>query len=99
MPLQITPRTIAHPEIAFDKTLISLAISPVIVNNNIEAAMSMRCVPYRILPDDTIDVAENMAQTINIGAVFEQAKSDPALAKAVSRILDTLQDFLTETAI
>lgn len=99
MPLQIAPRTLAHPEIAFDKTLISLAISPVIVDNHVEAAMSMRCVPYRVLPDDTIDAAENMAQTVNVGAVFEQAKSDPALAKAASRIWDALQDYLTETAI
>lgn len=99
MPLVITPRQIAHPEIAFDKTLISLAISPVIVDNHIDAAMSMRCVPYRIMPDDTIDAAENMAQTINIGAVFEQAKTDPALAKAASRIWDALQDYLTESAI
>lgn len=97
MPLQITPRTLAHPEITFDKTLISLAISPVIVDNHVDAAMSMRCVPYRVLPDDTIDAAENMAQTINVGAVFEQAKSDPALAKAASRIWDALQDYLTET--
>lgn len=99
MPLVITPRQIAHPEIAFYKTLIYMSISPVVVDNHIEAAMSMRCVPYRILPDDTIDAAENMAKTVNVGAVFEQAKSDPALAKAASRIWDALQDYLTETDI
>lgn len=99
MPLQITPRTVAYPEIAYDKTLIYMSIGPVVVDDHIEGALSMLLEPYRVLPDGAIDVAKNMAKTINVGAVFQQAQTDPALAKAVSRIWDALQDYLTEAAI
>ena len=104
MPMQITPRTLAHPEIPYGKPLIYLSISPQIHQNEdgtqfVEAAMSMMIEPCRYLPDGTIDVAKNLCETINVGAVFEQAKSDPALAKAASRIWDALQDYLSETGI
>lgn len=99
MPLIIQPKEIKEPDNAYDKTLISLAISPIVMDSDIDAAMSMRCVPYRVLADGNIESREDLAVTINSGAVFEQAKTDPALAKAASRIWDALQDYLTETAI
>jgi hypothetical protein len=99
MPLTITPRTIAEPEVAYDKTLISLAISPIILENRIEAAMSMRCVPYRVLADDSIDKNEDLAVTINSGAVFAEAATDPALAMATSQIWDALQAYLIAKGI
>ena len=104
MSMTITPREITYPKIPYDKPLIYLSISPQIHQREdgtqfVEAAMSMTIEPCRYLPDGTIDVAANLRHTVNIGAVFEQAKSDPALAKAVPRIWDALQDFITESGI
>ena len=99
MPLTITPRAIQEPDTAYDKTLISLAISPIIMDDHIEAAMSMRCVPYRVLADGSICKAEDMAVTINSGAVFAEAATDPALAAAATAIWDALQDYLTAKGI
>ena len=99
MPLTITPRTIAEPKTAYDKTLVSLAISPIIIDKHIEAAMSMRCVPYRVLSDGNIESREDMAQTINSGAVFAEAQTDPALAQAAAAIWDALQGYLSAKGI
>lgn len=99
MPLTITPKTIIEPSNPYDKTLISLAISPIIMENNIEAVMSMRCVPYRILSDGTIDKNEELAITINSGAVFAEAQQDPALAQAAASIWDALQSYLSAKGI
>jgi hypothetical protein len=99
MPLTITPRAIQEPEVAYDKTLISLAISPIIMGNDIEAAMSMRCVPYRVLADGSICKADDLAVTINSGAVFAEAATDPALASAAAAIWDALQAYLTAKGI
>ena len=99
MPLTITPRAIPEPKTAYDKTLISLAISPIILETGIEAAMSMRLVPYRVLSDGSIEAREDMAQTINSGAVFAEAATDPALAQAAAAIWDALQGYLTAKGI
>jgi hypothetical protein len=99
MPLTITPRAIPEPKTAYDKTLISLAISPIILETGIEAAMSMRLVPYRVLSDGSIESREDMAQTINSGAVFAEAQTDPALAMAASQIWDALQGYLSAKGI
>lgn len=104
MSMTITPREIAYPKIPYDKPLIYLSISPQIHQNEdgtqfVEAAMSMTIDPCRYLPDGTIDVAKNLRETINVGAVFEQAKSDPALAAAAQAIWDALQTYITDKAI
>lgn len=99
MPLQITPRAVSEPKTAYDKALISLSISPIIQGNDIEAAMSMRCVPYRVLADGSICKAEDMAVTINSGAVFAESTQDPALAAAAAAIWDALQGYLTAKGI
>lgn len=99
MPLTITPRPVAEPDNAYDKTLISLAISPIILEGDIEAAMSMRCVPYRVLADGSIDANENLAVTINSGAVFAESATDPALATAAEAIWTALQTYLSAKGV
>ena len=98
MPLTITPRTVANPEIPYDKSLISLAISPIVMDGHIEAAMSMRCVPYRVI-DGAVESREDMAVTINSGAVFAESQQDPALAAAATQIWDALQTYLVAKSI
>ena len=98
MPLQITPRTVANPEIPYDKTLVSLAISPIVLGSDIEAAMSLRCVPYRVV-DGAIESREDLAVTINSGAVFAESEQDPAIAAAAQKIWDALQTYLSAKGI
>lgn len=98
MPLQITPRTVVNPEIPYDKTLVSLAISPIVLDGDIEAAMSMRCVPYRVV-DGAIESREDYAVTVNSGAVFAESAMDPALAAAAQQIWDALQNYITAKSI
>ena len=99
MPLTITPRPVAEPDNAYDKTLISLAISPIIMDGDIEAAMSMRCVPYRVLADGSIESRDDLAVTINSGAVFAESATDPALATAAEAIWTALQTYLVQKGI
>lgn len=99
MPLTITPRPVSEPEVAYDKTLISLAISPILMEGDIEAAMSMRCVPYRVLSDGSIESRDDLAVTVNSGAVFAEAQQDPALAAAAAAIWDALQTYLVAKGI
>lgn len=98
MPLQITPRTVANPEIPYDKTLVWMAISPIVLESDIEATMNLRCVPYRVI-DGVVESREDLAVTINSGAVFAQAQQDPALAAAASAIWDALQTYLSAKGI
>ena len=98
MPLQITPRTVANPEIPYDKSLVSLAISPIVQGGDIEAAMSMRCVPYRVI-DGAIESREDLAVTINSGAVFAESAQDPALAAAAQTIWTAIQTYLSTKGI
>lgn len=99
MPLTITPRPLVEPNNPYDKTLINLAISPLVQGDSIEGAMSLRLTPYRVLSDGRIDVAESLAESISSGAVFAEAATDPALAKAVTAIWTALQTYLEDKGI
>ena len=95
MPLTITPKPVRDPEIAFDKTLVTLAVSPVIKGKTIDANMAMVCTPYRVLADGSIEINEDLQQHFISGSVFEDALVDAALATAAARVWDAIQDFLT----
>lgn len=99
MPITITPKTEQYPDLPYDKALVSLSIAPVVQGNNVEAALSLRVVPYRELPDGTIDTAESLAYTEAVGNVFERAQSDPALAAAAGAIYPAIQAFLTARGV
>lgn len=99
MPITIQPKTEAYPDIPYDKALVSLAISPIVNGSAVEAALSLRVVPYRVLPDDTIDTNEALAYNEAIGNVFERSRSDPALAAAAGVVFDAVQQFLTARGV
>lgn len=99
MPITITPKAEQHPDIPYDKALVSLAISPIVQGTNVEAAMALRVVPYRELPDGTIDTNEALAYNEAIGNVFERSRSDPALAAAAGVVFDAVQQFLTARGV
>lgn len=89
------PKTVTHPDIPFDCLGVSLAISPVWQPTDVEAAVSIRAVPYRVLPDGSIDKDENAAWTFNTGSAFADAQNDPALAVAAGTLMTVIQNFLT----
>lgn len=93
--ISTTPKTFTHPDIPFDRLGVSLAISPVWQPTDVEAAMSIRAVPYRVLPDGSIDKDENSAWTFSTGSAFADAQNDSALAVASSTLMTAIQDFLT----
>jgi hypothetical protein len=99
MPITISPKSVAFPEIPYDKSLVYLNISPIVQGAEIEAAMNLRVVPYRILPDGMVDVAEAMAYNESVGQAFAQSATDPALAAAAGVIFSAIQAFLTARGV
>lgn len=92
--LTTTPKAIDHPEIPFDRLGVSLAISPIWKPDDVEAAVSITAIPYRVLPDGSIDKLEKAAWSYNNGQVFADAAHDPVLADAVSTMMVAIQAFL-----
>ncbi len=88
------PVEIQFPEIPFDKLAISLAISPLFEPTRIGASVAMQCIPYRILPDGTVEAKREAARSIAIGDAFVEAQNDPALAVAVQTIYGALGQFV-----
>lgn len=99
MPFSITPRAIPDGELPYDKTLINLAISPIVQEGDIEAAMNLTCTPYRVLSDGTVESRPDLAFSFLSGAVFAKAQDDPALATAASAIWSAIQGYLTAKGV
>lgn len=92
--LTSTPKAISNPEIPYDRLGVSLAISPIWKPNDVEAAVSITAIPYRVLPDGSIDKLEAAAWSYNNGQVFANSLTDPALAAAASALMTAVQNFL-----
>jgi hypothetical protein len=92
--LTSTPKVIDSPEIPYDRLGVSLAISPIWKQNDVEAAVSITAVPYRVLPDGSIDKLESGAWSYNCGQVFAASENDPALAEAATALMTAVQNFL-----
>ena len=91
MPITTTvPRELEYPEIPFDKYLVYLSLSPVFLPDTIEGFMSLRLVPYRILPSGVIDKLEDDAYEESITRVWEKASTDPIFAKAMSMLMSMI---------
>lgn len=94
MPIAITPKDSPHPEIPYDKALVYLNISPIVSGDQVEAAVNIRVVPYRII-DGQVDTLESAAYNESIAGAFAKAQTDPALAAAEAAIFPALQAFIT----
>lgn len=93
--LTSSPIETAHPEIPYDKLGVSLSISPIWKPTDVEAAVAIRAVPYRVLPNGAIDKSEDRAWSWATGSAFEDSISDPALAEASTALMTAIQNFLT----
>ena len=92
--LTTTPKAITFPEIPYDRLGVSLAISPIWKPNDVEAGVSIMAIPYRVLPDGSIDRLDAAAWSYNNGQVFADSLTDPALAAAAGAMMDAVQAFL-----
>ncbi len=94
-----SPVVLQHPEIPFDKLALTVAISPLYEEKRIGASVAITLTPYRVLPDETIEVRREDMRAISIGDAFIQAQTDPALAKAVTAIYSALGQFVSEKGL
>lgn len=78
----------------FDKFAVTMAISPLIAETSLEAAIAVRLTPLRINEDGTIDTLPDQDISVLFGQAFAAAQSDPALAEAMLTILQALQQFI-----
>jgi len=93
----IKPRTIPFPDVPFDKGLVYLNLSPIVRGKEDPIyAMNIRVVPYRILPDGSVEQNDQQGYSESIGDTSEQGKTDPYIAKAVAILLDAIQGFMND---
>lgn len=97
MPIRIPPiPVIPEPENSYDKSLVALSLSPRITDDHdIEAVMTLRAMPYRVLADGSIDPCPGREYVEQVNAVFAQAATDPVLAQAAFGLMQIIQDYLT----
>ena len=95
MPIVSTnPTAPSHPEIAYDRLGVSLAVSPIWQASDVEAAVSITAIPYRVLPDGSIDKRPDLQWTFSTGQAFADSANDPALAAAATSLMTAIQTFL-----
>lgn len=81
-----TPVAPISPEVPYDKALVWLAFAPKIDNETVDATLSLRAQPYRVL-DGAVDIApESAVRTINVGSVNEAMAKDEKLAAAIASL-------------
>ena len=94
-----SPKTIKYPDIPFDKVAIQLSIAPIFGTVDYKIAVNVRAIPYRKLPDGTIEKNESLAETFVTGDADADAKNDPALETAMSKIGAALQEWVLRKGV
>lgn len=92
--MKAKPKQLAHPEIPYDQVAIQLNMSPVFKADDYVTAVNMRVIPYRALPDGTLDKSEALAVSFTSADVAADAASDPAMATAIAKIGAALQEWV-----
>jgi hypothetical protein len=77
--------------------LVNLSISPYDPPRG--ASVALRLTPYRDLELGGIEAQPDYAKAVSILDVFEVAESDPAFEKAVTGIMNILQEFITDKGL
>lgn len=85
-PTLTTPVAPLAPEVAYNKALIWLSFAPRLDGAQVDASLSIKAQPYRIL-NGVVDVApESAVQYINVGSVNEAMANDAQLAAAMASL-------------
>ncbi len=95
MPLVISvPISIPNADIPYANVAASLVISPTFTDGIVSAAVVFQIVPYRTLPDGSIDSRPDLGKTYSYADVFTSAATDPAIATAAGKIMAAIQEFI-----
>lgn len=100
MPITTTnPVVVDHPDIPFDRLGVHLAISPTWGRADVGGSMSLRLVPYRQLPDGTVEKREDLARNMAVGDIFAEAQANPVFAQAFGQMWGALQGYITAAGL
>lgn len=97
--LTVTPTPVSNPDTPFDRAAIQLVVQPNPINGGIYSTVSMRVTKYRVLPDGSVEFANNTAATFKYNNVEAAAGSDPDVATAFTAIQAAIQTFLAAKAV
>lgn len=96
MPITTTnPVVLAYPDIPFDRLGVHLSISPVWGEKSVSGTMGLQVIPYRQLPDGTVEKREDLARSVGIGDIFAEAEHNPAFAEAMQTVWAAVQGYIT----
>jgi hypothetical protein len=93
MPIQSKNPTIVDG-IEYPYFLVNLAMSPYNAPNG--ASIALRLTPYRNLELGGIEQLPDHAKAISLLDIFEVAEHDPAFEKAVTGIMNTIQNLVND---
>ena len=84
---------IVIPEQVTDTLAVTLIVNPIFKVKEVSARAIIQLQPYRVAENgDTVKVGA--VNSIVINDVFEEANSDPAIAKIVEIMFQAIQDFI-----
>lgn len=92
--ITVAPDTITHPEIPFGKLGVHLSIAPIWKTNDVSGTCSIRVIPYRTLPDGTVERREDLARMYSVADIFEESVTDPAFSAAMQKVWAGIQDYI-----
>lgn len=92
--LSAVPTAIESPEISYDRLGVQLAVSPIWQEKDVRGTLALRVIPYRVLPDGRVDKREDLARSVSIGDIFEEATKDPSFATAMDQVWTALQAYI-----
>lgn len=82
------------PDVPYSGMLVWLAFAPRIDGATVDATLSLRAQPYRLL-GDVVDMApEGLIQTINVASVADAMANDAQLANTIAQLVSTILAYL-----
>lgn len=100
MPILTTkPEQVTDANIPYDRLGIHLSIGPIWDETDVRGSMALRCVPYRVRSDGTVERREDLARGMSVSDIFEEAAQDPAFGLAFSTIFGAIQQYINDAGI
>ena len=93
------PAQSTHPEIPFDKLGVHLNIAPIWSEKSVSGSCSIRVVPYRELPDGTIERREDLARMLSIADIFAESATDPDFGAAMAQVWTGIQQYIVAKSL
>lgn len=88
------PATLTYPEIPFDRLGVHLSIAPTWQPKDVSGTLSLYVIPYRQLPDGTVEKRDDLARSLSVGDIFEESARNPAFAQAMQTVWGAVQTYI-----